>query len=454
VYGTTRQPLRFCMITSYYPPYNFGGDGIFVHSLSNELARRSHLVEIIHCIDAYNFAAPAPSTSYQDHPNVTVHGLKSPLGVLSPLATQQTGLPIAKSKSIQGILSKGFDVIHYHNISLVGGPGVLSFGQAIKLYTMHDYWLICPTHALFKFNRAPCVQPTFCAACSLAYKRPPQLWRYSGLMESAIKNVDAFIAPSMTSQRKHEQLGLKGRIVHLPNFVSTENNCVLAEPDRPPQEQPYFLFAGRLEKLKGLHTLVPLFMRQSKAQLWIAGAGSEEFALRELARGNSQIHFLGHQSEAAMKLLYRDAVALLYPSINFQMGVPKFSTNGTHSAPLVIMEAFSQKTPVIATNIGRIPTLLQETGGGLVYSTEHELMTSMDRLMSDPAYRAELSMRAYEAYRANWTAEAHLDRYFQLIDEIAATRDHAFPANVEGRLKDPSTNSTKFLSSRSITRLF
>jgi hypothetical protein len=46
------RPLRFCMITTFYPPYNFGGDGIFVHCLSNELARPGHYVDGIHCIDA------------------------------------------------------------------------------------------------------------------------------------------------------------------------------------------------------------------------------------------------------------------------------------------------------------------------------------------------------------------------------------------------------------------
>ncbi|HTW67189.1 MAG TPA: glycosyltransferase family 4 protein [Bryobacteraceae bacterium] len=416
-------PLRFCMITTYYPPYNFGGDGIFVHRLSNELARRGNLVDVIHCVDAYRLAAPAPSTGYRDHPNVTVHGLKSRLGRLSPLATQQTGFPLMKSRRIQAILSKGFDVIHYHNISLVGGPAVLGLGKAIKLYTMHDYWLICPTHALFRFNRAPCRRPTGCAACSLVYKRPPQLWRYSGLLEAATKNIDAFIAPSLTSQRKHEQLGHKGRIVFLPNFVSIDtDNSALARPDYQEQQQRYFLFVGRLEKLKGLHTLLPAFVRQSKAQLWIAGTGSEEHVLRELAHGNSKIRFLGHQSASALRVLYRNAVALLYPSINFQVGLPRFSPGSTESAPLVIMEAFSQKTPVIATNVGRIPGLLERTGGGLAYSTEQELLAVMDRLLSDPARRSELGARAYEAYRAHWTAEAHLSRYIQLIEEISASR--------------------------------
>ena len=154
-----RQRLRFCMITTFYPPYNFGGDGIYVQRLSNELARRGHQVEVIHCKDAYRvFAHHEPTERYDDHPNVTVHGLKSGFGFLSPLLTQQTGQPLLKSAKIQRILKKGFDVIHYHNTSLVGGPGVLRYGQGIKLCSAHDHWLVCQTRVLFRFERAACTR--------------------------------------------------------------------------------------------------------------------------------------------------------------------------------------------------------------------------------------------------------------------------------------------------------
>jgi len=126
------------MITTFYPPYNFGGDGIFVHRLANELAQRGHHVEVIHCRDAYRLLArQEPATPYADHPNVTVHGLESPWGILSPLATQQTGLSLFKAARIQEILRTGFDVLHYHNISLLG-PKVLTYGQGIKLYTFQQ----------------------------------------------------------------------------------------------------------------------------------------------------------------------------------------------------------------------------------------------------------------------------------------------------------------------------
>jgi glycosyltransferase involved in cell wall biosynthesis len=37
--------------------------------------------------------------------------------------------------------------------------------------------------------------------------------------------------------------------------------------------EPYFLFVGRLEKIKGLQTLIPVFRDYNKARLLIAGTG-------------------------------------------------------------------------------------------------------------------------------------------------------------------------------------
>jgi glycosyltransferase involved in cell wall biosynthesis len=416
--------MRFCMITCFYPPYNFGGDGIFVHRLSNELGRRGHIVHVIHCIDAYQLGAALPQGTYQDHSNVTVHGLKTAWGALSPFATHQTGLPLLKSKRIREILNSGFDVIHYHNISLVGGPGILAMGSAIKLYTMHDYWLICPTHSLFRFNRTSCPRPSMCFACTLVHKRPPQWWRYSGILEASLKHVDAFIAPSLTSQRKHEQSGLRGLIVHLPNFVSVSENgaSMPIAQQMEPATRPYFLFVGRLEKLKGLHTILPIFQRYEKAELWIAGTGTEEASLRAMAGGTLNIRFLGHQSGEILERLYREAVALIYPSSNFQLGIPEGSVSGGQGAPLVIMEAFAQKTPVIASRMGTIPRLLANTGGGLVYASEEELIPGLDRLLADPGYRENLGLRGYAAYQRNWTVDAYLSRYFELIEGLASER--------------------------------
>ena len=405
------KPLRFCMITTFYPPYNFGGDGIFVRRLSNELARRGHQVDVIHCTDAYRFLArQEPTGTYDNHPNVTVHRLKSRFGFLSPLATQQTGFPFFKSGQIQRILEKGFDVIHYHNISLVGGPKILSYGQSIKLYTMHEHWLVCPTHILFRFNRAPCIRP-HCFLCNLTYKRPPQWWRYFGLLEAAVKHVDTFISPSRFTKDKHHQMGLNIPIVHLPNFVPPVelSSSTVEEAIGEALNEPYFLFVGRLEKLKGLQTLIPVFRHYQKAQLLIAGTGDYEPELKQLARDNANIRFLGYVSGQPFQTLYRRAVAVIVPSICFEV------------FPSVIIEAFRQQTPAIVRNLGGMPEIIEESGGGIVYDTEEELVAAMDQLLAKPSYRDELGRSGYQTYQRNWTAEVHLERYFELIHEIATT---------------------------------
>jgi len=410
------RPLRFCMITTFYPPYNFGGDGIFVQRLANELAQRGHHVEVIHCIDSYRLLAPSktptpslagqePGEIYQNHPNVIVHGLKSRFGFLSPLTTQQTGIPFFKSSQIQEILKKGFNVIHYHNISLVGGPKILQYGQGIKLYSMHEYWLLCPTHTLFRFNRTVCTRP-YCFLCTLMYKRPPQWWRYVGLVASAVKHVNAFIAISRFSQSIHHRLRTHIPILHLPSFVPE----VKLVSDDQTLEKPYFLFVGRLEKLKGLQTLIPIFRQYRKAQLFIAGQGSYESHLQQLAEGSNHIHFLGYLSGQQLQTLYRNAVALIVPSICFEI------------YPLVMIEAFRQQTPAIVRNLGGMPEVIEESEGGFVYNTTEELIAAMDQLLADPSYRNDLGRRGYEAYQRSWTPEAHLKQYFRLIQEVETAR--------------------------------
>lgn len=410
------RPLRFCMITTFYPPYNFGGDGIFVHQLSNELARHGHHVEVIHCVDSYRLLTDRePLNTYDDHPNVKVHGLKSRFGSLSPLATQQTGYPFFKSARIKKILEKRFDVIHYHNISLVGGPKILEYGRAIKLYTIHEYWLICPTHVLFRFNRTACVKP-HCFLCTLTYKRPPQWWRYFGLLKGTAKHVDAFIAPSRFAGGIHHHMGIDIPIRHIPNFVP-ETQLAPSTPENPihnPREEPYFLFVGRLEKLKGVQTIIPVFRRYRKARLFIAGMGNYEPKLQQLAEGDANIRFLGRLSQMQLQSLYRQAAAVIVPSICFEI------------FPLVMIEAFSQQTPVIVRNIGGMPEVIQESGGGFIYNTEEELLTAMERLLADPSYRDAIGARGYETCQRRWTPEAHLQHYFALIHEVQAARAGEF----------------------------
>ena len=99
----------------------------------------------------------------------------------------------------------------------MGGPGLLAIPTAaIKLYTTHEHWLVCPTHVLWRFNREPCTERR-CLQCVLHARRPPQLWRGTGLLDRSLRHVDAIIAPSRFTREKHIEFGLRvdAPIVHV-----------------------------------------------------------------------------------------------------------------------------------------------------------------------------------------------------------------------------------------------
>jgi glycosyltransferase involved in cell wall biosynthesis len=327
---------------------------------------------------------------------------------LSPLVTQQTGWPVFKSSQLNAILEKPFDVIHFHNISLVGGPKVLEYGRAVKLYTLHEYWLVCPTHMLFKFGQDVCMEQS-CFACTISYRRPPQIWRYTRMIEEAVNHVDLFIAPSEFTMQKHREMGLQRPIAELPYFTSRWVHDLPTEKYMS-RDVPYFFFIGRLEKIKGLQTLIPVFRRYRHAQLWVAGTGEYEGTLRAMAADSPNIKFLGHQSGEQLRLLYEQAVATVVPSIWCEV------------FGIVILESFTQKTPVIVSNMGGMPKLVEDSGGGFVFETETELVAAMDRLLGEPSLREQMGQRGYQALQQKWSAEVHIPQYLRLIEQATASR--------------------------------
>ena len=159
-----------------------------------------------------------------------------------------------------------------HNISLLG-PGSLTLeaGNALKLYTTHEYWLVCPTHVLWKFNRRSCEKPE-CLRCSILAKRPPQTWRWSTLLTRGASHVDQFIAPSRFTARMHEERGFTRPFVVLPVFAERTDRD-WQQPAPRPHGRPYFLYVGRLEVVKGPHTLFDVMAKVPDADLLVVGTG-------------------------------------------------------------------------------------------------------------------------------------------------------------------------------------
>ena len=414
----TNRPLRFCHITTFYPPFSFGGDAVWVHRLANSLACEGHKVDVIHCIDSYNVlkSGDVPTQMASDnHAGVTVHGLKTGWGPVSPLASQQTGHTWPKTKQILTVLnSNDFDVIHYHNVSLFG-PMVLELlpkrAHVVKLYTAHEYWLICPMHVLWKNNSAPCDSPE-CLACAVAFRRPPQLWRYTHLLERCAEAVDIFLAPSRFARDLHSRRGFKKPMEHLPFFARRATETVGGPSPHP---RPYFLYAGRLEALKGLQDVINVFREYRAADLLVAGAGTYEPELRRLADTCDHIHFLGWTSGDRLLQLYAHAIAVIVPSLCYEI------------FPLTTLEAFACRTPVIARARGALLEIIEDSNAGIIFSTANELVDAMEKLRQDQSFRCHLGENGHNQCATCWSERTHLDHYLNMITECAQAKWGASP---------------------------
>lgn len=400
------------MVTTFYPPYHFGGDATYVRALSRALVRRGHEVTVVHCEDAYALRGNVPPESPTVDDGVTVHRLKSAAGVLSPIITQQVGVPGLKARALRDILAEPFDVVNFHNISLIGGPGVLALSHApINLYTLHEHWLLCPTHIFWKNRQKACDKRT-CFGCSLRSGIPPQLWRYGPFVRRSLESIDLFLSPSEYTARRHaEHLPIADRVAVLPLFAAN-----------PPAELPEaatarnrFLFVGRLTEAKGITSLLESFAGWPQYQLDVVGEGELSMALRTRFAGFDNIRFLGAVPQASLGQHYREATALVMPSL------------APETFGLTVVEAFAHGTPCVVRIAGGNREAIDASGAGFLYEDGAGLQAALEQFSADPAARQRLGARARQAFETRYTEDIHVDGYLANIETVRQRKEKRSP---------------------------
>jgi glycosyltransferase involved in cell wall biosynthesis len=410
-------PVRFCFLTTFFGAESFGGDATYVAHLSNALAQRGHFVRVVHCADAYRLVRRGePKRSAPLEAGVAVTTLRSWAGFLSPLLTHQAGRVGFKARELRRLLREAeFDVVHFHNASLLGAPEILEWqlrGAPVRLVSAHDYWLVCPLSLLFTSRNEACESPA-CASCCIRGGRPVQLWRYGSRLRRAIAALDGLLAPSEAAARLLRERGIDRRIEVLPYFARHAPASASGEARTAAGSRPYVAAAGRFVPAKGFARLIRLMRALPDVELRIAGAGPLERELRAEARESQNVRFSGWLDGPDMHELLREAAAVVIPS-----AFPE-------TFCYVALEAFSQGTPVVVANRGALPELVRQSNAGVVCDSDEEYVAAIRRLTADSVWRAELGANAREAVSRLWSEERHVARYLALIEEARSLRASA-----------------------------
>jgi glycosyltransferase involved in cell wall biosynthesis len=396
--------MRFAMLTTFYPPFSYGGDATYVRALARSLVARGHEVDVIASTDAYLIHSPWPATVPPDKDDgVCVHRLRHRLGLAAALLSQQTGRSGVYTRAINRILAKPYDVLHFHNISLIGGPGLLSMGTArARLYSLHEHWLVCPTHILWKNQSKSCDKPT-CFSCSVRSGLPPQLWRYTRLRDRQLENVDRLLSPSEFTAERHLRGGVSRPITVLPLFSS------LDPPAKSPlaSSRPVILFVGRVTASKGVEQLIRVAAALPEIDCIIIGEGDLRASLSKRYASHPHIRFTGPMPQSQLIEYYQRASALILPSM------------APETFGLTIVEAAACGTPaIVAARSGGAAEIVKATGGGLIYEGDEPLSAAILQLASDDMLRTRLGAMARRGYEEHYTRERHVDAYLAEVDAI------------------------------------
>lgn len=124
------------------------------------------------------------------------------------------------------------------------------------------------------------------------------------------------------------------------------------------------LAVGRLVHLKGFDTLIQAASTLCGARVVVVGDGPERASLEQLARSlNAAVEFRGHQSPSALPSHYAEADIVCIPS---RVG-PRGRAEGH---PMVLAEAMTTGTCVVASRSGGLTAALEGTGGGVLFEPD------------------------------------------------------------------------------------
>jgi spore coat protein SA len=207
------------------------------------------------------------------------------------------------------------------------------------------------------------------------------------------------------AQRKFPSLGPSSVLYN----GADENIFYPAPPHVEHKSTPVALFAGRIVKDKGVHTLVDamrLLVDQGvKLQLRIVGSANfgddreTDYIAQLKAAAPATVTFLAYRSGPALGDLFREADIFCSPSI------------WDEPFGLVNVEAFASGLPVVSTRGGGATEIFAHGGGILVErGSAHQLAFALRRLAEDEMLRLHMSRQGYAAFRKYFTWSATRDQ--------------------------------------------
>jgi|GEM_PF-89854 len=427
--------MKILQVVHGFPPENVAGTEIYTYNLAKELARNHEVFVFYRTTD---FSKKEYELSFHEREGLNLFSINNTFRDYSSFESTYKDEKVAEKFS-QVLDQIKPDIIHVQHLLYLSARVI---EEAKKrnipvVFTLNDYWLLCPQGQLFRNNKIVCGghETTECAECilyqlgirknisflyavlrkftpgwffqmaknlylgyaKLVYLNDAQAKKFVDdrirFMKDIFSQVDLFIAPSKFMKEKFVKFGIpEEKIEFFPYGFDLKR---VEKRPKTPSSVLRFGFIGNLMPAKGVHVLLKGFLGlpagaaelriYGKAFSYKSALGNYVGQLKKMVKGNA-IKFMGDFNKFEIGKVLADIDVLVVPSLWYE------------NAPLVIQEALLSQTPVIAARIGGIPELVTDGVNGFLFEpgNEQDLKEKMEFFTRRPTLLNELKKEAFK----------------------------------------------------------
>ena len=327
------------------------------------------------------------------------------------LIWQQCWNPAAVRELAQRLAAQPVDVLHVHNVFPLFSPAIFHVAQRLGIpvvWTVHNFRWCHP---------AACIRDISDVRRSLWSYAGKALYRHSRLLTliqlltialhrwlGSYQRCSLLICPSEFVRHALQKAGYPAEKLWLkPHSTALLSQHAGAKPRQLTDSLPTLLYVGRADHNKGLGFVLSALQQHPKLRalpLKVAGvsqAQAQQMFGLQLAQ---QAEFLGFVGADALAQLYRDAQLVLVPSLVAE-------TFGN-----VVIEAFSQGTPCLVSDLGALPELVlprhnSTAAAGAVFRAgdSADFLIRLQALVTQPTLLRQMADGACQRYQQYYQPE-------------------------------------------------
>jgi glycosyltransferase involved in cell wall biosynthesis len=225
------------------------------------------------------------------------------------------------------------------------------------------------------------------------------------------EKIDAIVCPSRFTLEKLKQAGFaENKLFHIPTFVKIQDYV----PDYNVGD--YILYFGRFSKEKGVDVLIDSFIKLKRKQkfnslkLILVGYnyGNEFNEVKERAEKIKDLIVVEGLAGEELKQVIRNSIFTVVPSVCYD------------NLPNSILESYASGKPVIASNIGSFPEIVEQDITGLLFEVGNsdDLAEKMEYLLDNKDKIVTMGKKAREKVETEFSPQRHYDLLINLFNKL------------------------------------